>query len=195
MRPAAALRLATAGEGPCEVRYVLEGALLGGTALRLARLLDRGFLDEAGWGPRARVLYLPAGHRLLGRQVCRAPGCTRSAYAGLPGVCLRCFTRLSGLGLSAAEVAAAPQLPPPLSPAERCAVAGCQCRPTVREALLCGPHAKQFRARRPRGGLEEFLAAGRPGPCQHTPRASWQRAPAPPTVPAAIATPTTNAGG
>lgn len=60
MRPAAALRLATAGEGPCEVPYVLEGALLGGTALRLARILDRGFLDEAGWGPRARGLCRPS---------------------------------------------------------------------------------------------------------------------------------------
>ncbi len=164
MRPAPSLRLASAGEGPCEVPHVLEGAVFTGVALRLARLVERGFLDEAGWDPRVRVLYLPAEHQLLGRQVCRAPGCTRSVFAGLPGVCHRCFTRLSGLGLSATEVAAAPQLPPPPSPAERCAVAGCQCQPTVRGAVLCQPHAKQFRAVRRPVGLEEFLADGRTRP-------------------------------
>ena len=147
-----------------EVPQVLDGAPLSGAVLVLARMLDRAFLDEAGWDPAGRVLSLPSGHPLLGRTVCRARGCASRVHAGLPGVCLRCFTRLTGMGLSNAEIAAGPELPPPPAPAGRCAVPGCRCRPTVRPAELCQPHAKQFRARRPRVPIEQFLADGRAKP-------------------------------
>ncbi len=58
---------------------MLEGVLLDGAAARLAAMLDRALLDEAGWDPATRILHLPAGHRLLGRQVCRAGGCAGTA--------------------------------------------------------------------------------------------------------------------
>lgn len=148
----------------CEFPHVLVGVVLDGAAACLARMLERGFLDEAGWDPRTRVLSLPAQHRLLGRRVCRADGCTRTVYSGLPVVCHRCFTRLTGLGLSAAEIAAAPELPAEPVSADRCSVSECQCAPTVRQAVLCEPHVRKFRARRPRMSMEQFLADPRVRP-------------------------------
>ena len=64
MRPVAG----AAGEFP----HVLDGVALGGAAARLAAMLDRALLEEAGWDPITRILFLPAQLRLLGRQVCRA---------------------------------------------------------------------------------------------------------------------------
>lgn len=49
------------------------------TAAALAHLIDPMFLDEIGWDANDMVLVLPAGHRLLGRPVCRAAGCTVTA--------------------------------------------------------------------------------------------------------------------
>ena len=144
-------------EDACEFPRVLDGVVLDGAAGRLARMLDSGFLDGAGWDPRTRVLSLPAQHRLLGRQVCRADGCERTVHSGLPRVCLRCFTRLTRLGMNAAEIAAAPALPAAPPRADHCAVPGCQCAPTVRQAVLCQPHAKKFRLRRPPLSMEQFL--------------------------------------
>ena len=45
-------------------------------------MLDPAFLAEAGWDPGSRVLSLPAGHRLLGRTVCRVDGCATTAQLG-----------------------------------------------------------------------------------------------------------------
>ena len=55
-----------------EFPHVLDGVVLAGPAARLAVMLDRDFLDAAGWDPAMRVLSAPAQHRLLGRRVCRA---------------------------------------------------------------------------------------------------------------------------
>ena len=52
-----------------EFPHVLAGAAFDGPAAALARALDKALLEEAGWDPRSRILYLPAGHRLLGRKV------------------------------------------------------------------------------------------------------------------------------
>ncbi|MDN5930096.1 MAG: site-specific integrase, partial [Pseudonocardia sp.] len=147
-----------------EFAHVLAGVVLDGAAARLAWMLERGFLNEAGWDPRIRVLALPAQHRLLGRRVCRADGCERTAHNGLPGVCLRCCTRLTGLGMDAQEIATAPGLPAPAPRAQRCAVPDCRCAPTVRQAVLCQPHARKFRARRPPRSLEQFLGDPRVRP-------------------------------
>jgi integrase len=152
--------VADAGEFP----YVLAGVLLDGAAAHLARRLEPDFLTEAGWDPRTRLLSLPAAHRLLGRQVCRAEGCDRSVRGGLPMVCLRCFTRLTGLGMSEAEIAAAPRLPAAPVRADHCVVPECQCVPTMRQAVLCEPHARTFRARRPRQSMEQFLSDPRVRP-------------------------------
>ena len=108
-----AARVALAVEGACEIPHVLGGVVLRGAATRLARSLNRGWLDEAGWDPLMQVLLLPAHHRLLGRRVCRVEGCAATVHAGLPEVCHRCLTRLTGLGLSTADIAAGVELPSP----------------------------------------------------------------------------------
>jgi integrase len=140
-----------------EFPHVLDGVVLDGAAARLAGMLDRALLEEAGWDPAARILFLPAQHRLLGRQVCRAGRCTGTVHNDCPGVCYRCFTRLQRLGMSATDIAADQHLPAAPAPAEDCAVPGCQCKPTVRQAVLCEPHAGQFRNRWTPIPLEHFL--------------------------------------
>ena len=62
-------------ESLAEHAHVLDGVRLSGAAARLAAALDPAFLAEAGWDPGNRVFGLPAGHRLLGRRVCRVGGC------------------------------------------------------------------------------------------------------------------------
>ena len=89
-----------AGEFP----RVLDGMLLQGPAARLAGLLDPAFLTEAGWDPVIRVLSLPARHRLLGRTLCRVPGCPATAHGTKTGgLCWRCWGRLSRAGMSAEQ--------------------------------------------------------------------------------------------
>jgi hypothetical protein len=160
---AVARALPAAGEA-AGFAHVLDGAALDGTSARLAAMLDRALLEEAGWDPVTRILFLPAQHRLLGRQVCRAAGCAGTVHNDCPGVCCRCFTRLTRLGMSAAGIAAAQQLPAVPAPAGDCAVPGCQCKPTVRQAVMCEPHAKQFRGRRTPVPLEQFVTDRRVRP-------------------------------
>jgi integrase len=161
-----------AAEEDCgEFPHVLGGVVLIGAAARLAAMLDRRFLDEAGWDPRTRVLSLPAEHRLLGRTVCRVEGCQNSVHSGLM-VCHRCFTRLTRLGMSKAEIAAAAYLPAEPASTTRCAVSGCRCVPTVRHAVLCEPHAKKFRLRRPPMSMDQFLADPRVRPLPAMPACS-----------------------
>lgn len=74
--------------------HVLAGVALTGAAARLAGLLERGFLLEAGWDPVLRVLSLPAAHPLLGRTLCRVGGCSTTVHGRTGGVCWHCFTRL-----------------------------------------------------------------------------------------------------
>jgi len=160
-----------AGEDCGEFPHVLAGVVLIGAAARLAAMLDRGFLAEAGWDSRARVLSLPARHRLLGRTVCRVEGCQTTVRSGLM-VCHRCCTRLTRLGMSEAEIAAAACLPAEPASTSRCAVSGCRCVPTVRHAVLCEPHAKKFRLRRPPMSMEQFLADPRVRPLPAMPACS-----------------------
>lgn len=151
-----------------EFPHVLSGVVLAGAAARLARMLDGRFLDEAGWDPQARVLSLPAEHRLLGRVMCRVEGCQNTIQSDLT-VCHRCLTRLTRLGMSKAEIAAAACLPAESASPTRCAVSGCPCVPTVRHAVLCQPHAKKFRLRRPPMSMEQFLADPRVQPLPRMP--------------------------
>jgi integrase len=154
-----------------EFPHVVAGVALDGAAARLATMLDPGFLDEAGWDPQMRVLALPARHRLLGRTVCRAQGCRNIVQSGLT-VCHRCFTRLTRLGMSRDEIAAAMELPGEPVSATGCAVSGCRCVPTVRHAVLCEPHAKKFRLRRPPMSMQQFLADPRVRPLPAMPACS-----------------------
>jgi hypothetical protein len=151
-----------------EFPHVLAGVALDGPAARLARMLDLKFLDEAGWNPQTRILSLPAEHRLLGRLLCRAQGCRNTVQSGLT-VCYRCVTRLSRLGMSTAEITAEVQLPGEPAATTRCAVSGCRCVPTVRHSVLCQPHAKKFRRRRPAVSIQQFLADPRVRPLPPVP--------------------------
>ena len=78
--------------------HVLDGVVLDRAAARLAGMLDRALLGEARWDPGKRILFLPAHHRLLGRQVCRAERCTGTVHNDCPGVCYRCSPGCSGWG-------------------------------------------------------------------------------------------------
>jgi len=174
MTAAAAVRALPAAGRAAQYGHVLAGAELDGPAQRLAALLDPSFLSEAGWDPASRVLSPPAGHRLLGRAVCRAGGCATTEHAGLGGVCHRCFTRLTGQGLTAEQIAGSPQLPPLPARVTRCAVRGCQREPTVIQAILCEPHARQFRQRAGKPAIGQYLADPRVRPL-------------PPFIPCAVA--------
>jgi integrase len=145
-----------AGRGR-EFSHVLAGVMLDGDAALLAAALAPAFLAEAGWDPVRRMLSLPAGHRLLGRAACKVSGCQAAAYHRRAGVCHRCFTRLTGLGMTAGQIGQAGQLPPVPGRTGHCAVPGCRREPASAEAALCWPHKKQ-RQRRRSPPLEEFLA-------------------------------------
>lgn len=155
-RPARASSITGDLDGAVEISYVLDGVALDGVAGRLARALDPAFLDEAGWDPRTRVLSLPAGHPLLGWRVCPVEGCLRTVR-GAESVCPPCLTRLTGLGMSAAEIAAATDLPAGPAPVDDCSVPGCQHPPRNRQVGLCHGHAQLFRNRRPPVSREQFL--------------------------------------
>ncbi len=161
---AAAVRALPAAGRAARYGHVLAGVELDGPAQQLAALLDPSFLAGAGWDPASRVLSLPAGHRLLGRAVCRAGGCATTEHTGLGGVCHRCFTRLTGQGMTAEQIAGSPQLPSLPARVTRCAVPGCQREPTVTRAILCEPHARQFRQRAGKPAIGQYLADPRVRP-------------------------------
>ena len=79
-------------------------------------------------------------------------------------MCHRCCTRLTGQGLTKDQIAATPQLPPLPARVTECAVPRCQREPTVTEAILCEPHARQFRRRAGRPAIGQFLADPRVRP-------------------------------
>ena len=142
------------------IGHVLTGADLTGPAAKLASCLDPAFLTDAGWDPAWRVLSLPAGHRLLGRTVCRVGGCISTALGrATGGVCWRCFTRLGAQGLTGPQIESLPELPPLPDRPAGCAVPGCQRMSPAPRSTLCAPHSNQFR----RGpwaslSLEQFAA-------------------------------------
>ncbi len=139
-----------------------EQALLDDQSALLAARTETAFLAEAGWDPGTRVLTIDPGHPLLGRRVCRAPGCQTTCPAST-GVCLDCRRRLEQTGLSLED---AGLLPPPhgrrwLGPGDgTCAVTGCP-RPWVKSACpLCPEHLAQ----QERVGISDVAAfAGWPG--------------------------------
>src|SRR6266540_3377089 len=125
-----------------EFPHVLSGVALAGAAAHLADQLEPEFLAEAGWDAVTRVLSPPSGHRLLGRPICRARGCSTTAN----GVCLQCRRRLDERGLGLADLGL---LPPPTGRAwtmpedGTCQVTGCP-RPWVKaEHPLCLAHLDQ----------------------------------------------------
>ena len=118
-----------------EFPHVLVGAAFDGPAAALARALDKALLEDAGWDPVARILFLPAGHRLLGRKVCRVEQCTATAHYNYHDICHRCFTRLTRMGMTMHDIAARETLPAAPVPAPHCAVP--ECRACRRRAVRC----------------------------------------------------------
>ena len=179
-----------------EFPHVLDGVVLIGAAARLARMLDRRFLDEAGWDPRTRVLSLPADHRLLGRTMCRVEGCQTTVHSGLTVVCHRCFSRLNSAGdeqgrdrghRSAARRA---RVHESMRSAGMPVRADSATRGLVRAARQEVPASADHRCR-----WTSFWLTRGCGPCRRCRLARLRRAPGPLTAPAAIATLTTSAGG
>ena len=146
---AVVLAVSAAGEAG-EFPHVLDRTSLAGTAARLAGLLDPAFLAEAGWDPVTRVLSLPAGHRLLGRTLCRVPGCPATAHGTKTGgLCWRCWAGLSREGMTAEQIGSAVQLPALAARPAECAVSGCQrLSPGGRSRQrtgLCHAHSRRWR--------------------------------------------------
>ncbi len=131
-----------------EFPRVLAGVPLSGQAAVLAARLDPEFLAETGWDPIARVWAPPVEHQLLGRNVCRAPGCQVTSNE-TNRICLGCRRRLQRHGLALDEI---DRLPPPRRRAwtrpgdGTCTITGCP-RPWVNaEHRLCREHRGQQQA-------------------------------------------------
>jgi len=165
---AAAARVVPAAAGRGEFPGVLAGVVLEGPAAGLAGMLDGAFLAGAGWDPVTRVLSLPAGHRLVGRTLCRVDGCAATAHGTKTGgLCWRCFARLTRAGVSAGEIISSPELPPLPDRPAGCAVPGClRMSPGGRQGQrtgLCQAHSRRFR--RVAGmTMEQFLTDPRVRP-------------------------------
>ncbi len=114
----AALHVAAAAAAAAEASHVFAARRVAEPTARLAAAIDPAFLTEAGWDATALVLSCPPEHPLLGRPVCRAPGCSTTAPTRAR-VCGSCHGRLAEQGLSEDEVDLLP------ARAGGCAVAGC----------------------------------------------------------------------
>ena len=130
---------------------------------RLSGLLDPAFLASVGWDAALLVLFPPPAHRLMGRPICRAPGCETTAM-GRDRICQSCSRRLavSGLGRDQLEL-----LPAPGHPARGpgpCLVNGCGREWTSAAVGLCRTHGDQWH--RTGRTVEQFCAdaASRPLP-------------------------------
>ncbi|WP_104129666.1 hypothetical protein [Cryobacterium sp. N21] len=62
---------------------------------------------EIGWDATSMVLFLPAGHRLIARPVCRATGCAVTAPDRMH-IRVSCRRRLDDAGISAENIALLP---------------------------------------------------------------------------------------
>lgn len=134
-----------------------------GPSAAIAQVIDPAFLAEAGWDPVRLVLFPPAGHPLLGRPVCRVPGCGTTA-ARSARICASCERRFAEAGIDTAGAAELPARPGQARGPGGCAVRGCGRERLSGAAQLCRPHHDQ----RERAGasVEEFTAslAARPLP-------------------------------
>jgi integrase len=102
------------------------------------------------------VLSAPAGHPLLGRPVCRVPGCGTTAPRNTR-ICASCQRRLAADGIDTATSAELPPRPDQARGPGGCAVSGCGRERLSGPAQLCRPHHDQ----RERFGasIEAFTAA------------------------------------
>lgn len=131
------------------------GRELAAEARALAGLIDPVFLAEAGWDAGTQVLNPPAGHRLLGRPTCRAPGCMVTAPAA-SHLCQGCRRRLRESGLADDDLASLPARRWPDRDVHDCLVSGCRRQWASGPSGLCRGHLDQRRLLDV--GVEEFLA-------------------------------------
>jgi hypothetical protein len=110
-------------------------------ATRIAALIDPGFLTEVGWDPTLLVLAPPPGHRLLGRPVCRAEGCSTTA-PNRARICTGCRRRLAEHGLGDDEVASLPVREQPLRGPGACVVDGCAREWVSSRVQRCRSHGE-----------------------------------------------------
>lgn len=115
------------------------------TAAALAHLIDPMFLDEIGWDAQGVVLVLPAGHRLLGRPVCRVAGCTVTA-THRSRICQCCRRRLSEHGMSDAQVEVLGARADPVRGVGGCLVRDCARQRVSSPQALCRSHCDQRHA-------------------------------------------------
>lgn len=144
--------------GPADVDLLDAGLDVG--AMRLAGLLEPGFLSSAGWDPRLRILEVPPDHRLLGWRACRAAGCLGRAD-GPERLCLGCRLRLARSGLGPDDVELMPDRE--WSRSDQCQVAGCARAWRTARLPLCRAHLHQQRQVF-KISVEEFLSDPRVTP-------------------------------
>jgi Phage integrase family len=147
---AAPVRVAARRAARCE--HVFGDRLVDAETTRWAARIDPGFLAEAGWDATLLVLFPPAAHPLLGRPVCRAPGCATTATAR-ERLCQGCRRRLTEHGLSIAEVDQLPTLPAEAADArsareEGCPVVACRRPRRHHDGVYCEAHQQRWRAAR-----------------------------------------------
>lgn len=116
-----------------------------GPALRLASLIDPAFLVDAGWNPARLVFTPPPGHRLLGRPICRAPGCGTTAMGG-SRICQSCTKRLAVHGLDQEQIFLLPARSVSARGVGPCRVAGCGREWDASAVGLCRWHRAQQHA-------------------------------------------------
>ena len=128
---------------------------------RLSELLDPAFLAEAGWDAALLVLTPPPTHRLLGRPICQAPGCSTTAM-GRNRTCRSCSRRLAACGLGEDQLELLPIRAYPARGPDACRVSGCGREWISAAAGLCRTHLDQRKAT----GLtvEGFCADAQPQP-------------------------------
>ena len=155
------------------------------------RVLGRGGVGSPDAGAVAA-----GGASLVGPDGVPGRGMPEHAFVPVSAVCHRCFTRLTRLGMSTAEIAAAACLP--AEPASRDVGARCRdagacrrcgtrcCASRTPRSSACGDHRCRWSSSWPTREC---------GRCRRCPHARWRRAPGRPTARAATATPTTSAGG
>ncbi|MER5217079.1 hypothetical protein ABT063_42760 [Streptomyces sp. NPDC002838] len=121
---------------------------------RVAALIGKTFLDEAGWDAGQQVLRLPAEHRLLGRPLCRVNDCGKHGV-GLLQLCDSCKNRFeaSTLAFDAFRV-----LPRHARNTQQvmCPVEGCGLPQMTAPVKLCRVH--HYQRTRCKLALEDFLA-------------------------------------
>lgn len=123
-----------------DISRVLDGSDADEATVRLAGLLEVGFLEQVGWDPVRRLLLVSADHPQLGWRACQVEGCL-SRVGSKEQICRACRDRLTRHGLSDSELH---KLPPPRAMRPMpCSVPGCARLRVSSRPPLCQSHHRQ----------------------------------------------------